>query len=248
MKTITEEAHARQAEHQKRNQPLKKTSKNNCMQEQAGSVKINFFTDPLCCWSHGFDPAWRKLLAEYGERIRFEYVMCGMIPDWKTYNDPLNSITKPMQMGPLWMYASQISGVEMDFHIWHTDPPSSSYPSCIAVKCARLQSATAADRYLLAARTAVMRDGINIAKEENLLAIAKKLSVDFADFDFNRFESDLKSGEGKDLFRQDLQLSKFHSIGRYPTLTIQNSAGKGVIIVGYRPYEILVKALEQIKN
>jgi putative protein-disulfide isomerase len=45
-----------------------------------------------------------------------------------------------MHMGPEWMQAGRIAGLMVADKIWITDPPSSSFPACIAVKCAEDQS------------------------------------------------------------------------------------------------------------
>lgn len=170
--------------------------------------------------------------------------MCGMIPDWKTYNDPLNSVSNAIQMGPVWMHASQVTHTKMNYSIWHEDPPASSYPSCIAVKTAALQSAETGHEFLFQVRKALMEDGKNIAKTSVLLEVAE--SMDPHVIDFSQFKLDLEGGKGLESFKVDVQKAKFHNIGRYPTLTLQSKEGKGIIIVGYRPYEVLLKAFEHV--
>jgi predicted DsbA family dithiol-disulfide isomerase len=211
---------------------------------RAGQIKIDFYTDPLCCWSWAFEQHWKKLLQTYHDRISYRYIMCGMIPDWKSYNDPLNSVSKPIQMGPVWMHASEVTHVKMHYSIWHERPPSSSFPACIAVKTAGLQSKAAEDKYLFNVRRALMEDGSDISQPQVLLSIARQ--VQDAGFDFEQFSKDWKAGNGKESFRSDLQTARFHNIGRFPTLTLQNSKGKGVIIIGYRPYEILHQAFLKV--
>jgi putative protein-disulfide isomerase len=213
--------------------------------QMVGQVKIDIYTDPLCCWSWALENHWRKFLETYPEEIHYEYILCGMIPNWNTYNDPLNSVTKPIQMGPVWMHASEVTQVKMKYSLWHEDPPSSSYPACIAVKTVGLQSKAAADVYLFQLRKCMMEEGSNISKRDVLLNIASKLKHD--NFDYLRFEKDLEEGKGNDAFRADLQKAKFYDIGRYPTLTMKNAEGKGIMIVGYRPYEALVEAYNQVR-
>lgn len=148
-------------------------------------------------------------------------------------------------MGPVWMHASEVTLVKMNYALWNENPPSSSYPACIAVKTAALQSRHAEDRYLFSVRRALMEDGADVSKPDVLLSIARQLKDD--DLNFEQFKKDWQQGRGKELFRQDLQTAAFHKIGRFPTLTLQNSKGKGVIIVGYRPYEVLHQAFLQVK-
>jgi putative protein-disulfide isomerase len=218
----------------------------NLNKNNAGQVKIDFYTDPLCCWSWALEQHWRKLLRVYPHQISYQYIMCGMIPDWTKYNDPMNSVTRPIQMGPVWMHASEVTHVKMKYSIWHEDPPTSSYPACIAVKTAGLQSREAEDQYLFQIRRALMEDGSNISKTDTLISVAEQLKVDR--FNVQQFKKDWQMGTGKELFRGDLQKSKFHNVGRFPTLTFKNSAGKGIMIVGYRPFEILEQAFMQAQS
>jgi protein-disulfide isomerase-like protein with CxxC motif len=110
----------------------------------APPLEIVYYTDPLCCWSWAFEPHWRRLRAEFGAALDCRYRMAGMIADWGSYSDPLNSVSRPLQMGPIWREAQHLAGVAVDDRIWALDPPASSYPACLAVKAAELQSADAA--------------------------------------------------------------------------------------------------------
>jgi predicted DsbA family dithiol-disulfide isomerase len=171
-----------------------------------------------------------------------------MIPSWQSYNDPLNSVSKPLQMGPVWMHASQVTGVKMNYAIWHQDPPASSYPSCIAVKCAGLQSSASEELFLHTLREAVMVKGLNISKKQILFNIAEELGTAYPKvFNANTFFSDWDTEEPNRAFRRDLQLSSYYKVGRYPTLTLKRrDQKKGVMVVGYRPYDVLNEAFKLV--
>lgn len=68
----------------------KTTSVKNLQTEK--SIKIVYFTDPICssCW--GIEPQLRKLKLEYGDLFKIEYRMGGLLPDW-SYNS--GGISKP---------------------------------------------------------------------------------------------------------------------------------------------------------
>ena len=173
--------------------------------------------------------------------------MGGLIPNWDKYSDPMNIVNKPLQMGPLWMEAKYTSGMPMQDKIWFTDPPASSFPACIAVKAASLQSAMAAEHYLRRVREAVMLHGHNIAKWEVLLRVAEELSGNSPELlNYEDFKRDAGREEAKKAFEEDLQKVRLHNISRFPTLTINKLDQPGVIIVGYRPYDALVAALKQV--
>jgi len=218
------------------------SSDSNKTEQKEDRIIITYYTDPLCCWSWAFEDSWQKLLANYGHRITYSLVMGGMIPGWSTYSDPLHSVSRPAQMGPLWMYASQVTHTKMQYKIWAEDPPSSSYPPSLAVKTAGLQSQTAAELYLYTIRKALMEEGMNVSRESVLLELAQNLGT--KDFDYDRFVDDWRKGNGREAFRSDLSKTKLHSIGRFPTLTFQNTEGTGIIMVGYRPYDSLEEAFK----
>jgi predicted DsbA family dithiol-disulfide isomerase len=210
-------------------------------------LEITYYTDPLCCWSWAFEPQWRRLRYEFSGRIKWRYRMGGMLPDWNSFTDPLNSVQRPVQMGPVWMEARHTSGMPMEDKVWFLDPPASSYQACIAVKCAGLQSAEAAEWYLRKVREAVMLHAKNISRREVLLEVASTLQLDKPHlFDEKRFREDLENDSGHDPFREDLEQARYHRIGRFPTLTIVKPGGAGVIITGYRPYPVLLEAVKQV--
>jgi len=213
----------------------------------ADQVAIVCYTDPLCCWSWGMQPQLEQLVEEYSQNITIEYCMGGLIPDWTEFSDPLNSIHKPAQMGPMWMQAGHLTGRPIDDMIWINDPPSSSYPACIAVKTAQLQSEEAGKMMLFKLSEAVMVNRKNISKTAIIAEVAESLAKDQPEvFDFGRFKKEYNGDLSREAFRQDLRKVKLNKIGRFPTLTISNYREQGVIITGYRPYDALLEAIRQV--
>lgn len=219
-------------------------------------VEVEYFTDPLCCWSWAFEPQWRRLRFELGPQLMWHYRMGGMIPNWQSYDDPINSIHQPSQMGPLWHHARELSGMPLQDRLWIEDPPSSSYPACAAVKAAGLQSAAAAEAYLRALREAAMLRRLNIARTETLQQVADELQQIEAEapeqphrFDADRFASDLQRKEAREAFREDLQRSRYLQIGRYPTLVVRRPGEqRGLLLTGYRPYASLWSAVQHVDD
>ncbi|MER2999205.1 DsbA family protein [Pontibacter populi] len=225
----------------------KKESKLN-LKTEAGSVEIVYYTDPLCCWSWAMEPQWRRLRFEYRGKIKWRYCMGGLIANWNSFNDPMNSISRPLQMGPLWMEAKYISGMPIQDRVWYDNPPASSYPACIAVKAAELQSPIASENYLRRVREAVMLHGKNISERDVLLQVAGELAEELPDLlDVSAFERELGGEEARQAFKQDLMQVRLHAISRFPTLTIKRvGEEQGVMVVGYRTYEALQQALLQV--
>jgi putative protein-disulfide isomerase len=208
-----------------------------------GMVDIVYYTDPLCCWSWAMEPQWEKVCREHGDRLKVTYKMGGLLPSWQMYSDERNSIRKPVHMGPEWMHARHVSGVFIDDGIWITDPPASSFPACIAVKSAALQSAAWGARYLFLARRAVMTERRNIARLEVLLSLAEELAAcPEAGFNVDLFREDL-DGRGVAAFRSDWQEVRYLGINRFPTLIIRKTDHPAAMLCGYQGYEQLHGAL-----
>lgn len=214
--------------------------------QKADQLEITYFTDPLCCWSWGFEPQWRKLRFEFDGQISWRYCMAGLLPDWKNFNDEANSVHRPLQMGPVWMHASQLSGMPMHTRVWMEDPPASSYPACIAVKCAALQSAEAGEKFLRLTREAIMINGQNIAKLDILESIADQVAKQSGLLDLEKFKSDMHNDVGLNAFKKDMELVHLSGINRYPSLLIRSAQAKSILVTGYRPYSVLLDAIRQI--
>ena len=203
-----------------------------------------YFTDPLCAWSWAFEPVWRRLLAAFAGRIRWRTAMGGMIPSWREYRDPLHDVERPLHLGALCRQASEIGGVPIVDRIWVEDPPASSYPSCIAVKAAELQSLEAGDLYLVRVREALMAQGRNVARRQVLLDAAAELAGDLPGaFSLARFELDLEGAAALEAFRSDLNATRDAGVERFPTLVLRTPSGQVLRIVGYRPYDALLEAI-----
>lgn len=212
---------------------------------QSGAVTdIVYYTDPLCCWSWALEPQLTRLEKEWPGTINWRYCMGGLLPGWKQYVDNYNSIQRPAQMGPLWMQAGKMMDVPIAHRIWVEDPPATSYPACIAVKCAGLQSAEAGRLYLYHVREAVMLQGLNIARQEILLQVARDIAGVNKQFSLEQFEEDMKNDRGLEAFRQDLQEVKYRGINRFPTLLIKREAAYGLLVTGFRPAEVLLHLMK----
>jgi putative protein-disulfide isomerase len=211
--------------------------------DKAVGIEVIYYTDPLCCWSWVMEPQWRRLQQELGPRLQISYKMGGLLPSWTNFNDTLNSIRKPIHMGPEWMHAQQVSGVEINNSIWMTDPPSSSFPACIAVKTAELQTREAGAAYLQLLRQTVMVKAGNIARTEMLLDLALELSNTDTSFDASTFREDLYT-RGKDAFKADWQETKYRGITRFPTLVFKSPHRPPIQLNGFQSYESLLKAAE----
>jgi len=210
--------------------------------EAPDGVEVIFYTDPLCCWSWAMDPDWERLRNEYG--LPVVYKMIGLLPAWEFFHDSIHSVRKPVQMGPEWVHAREVSGRPIADRIWIEDPPASSFPACIAVKCAEEQSPAFGAMYLHIAREAVMVHSRNIAETRVLIDLAHSLAQKERNFDPFAFRDLLLGPRGRELFRQDFQQAQYLGIRRTPTLVFKSPGKNSVMLQGYTKYEGLCSTLK----
>jgi putative protein-disulfide isomerase len=218
------------------------------MEEANGKIHITVFTDPLCCWSWAFEPQLQQLRSTLGKHATWEYHMGGLIPSWDNFHDNTNAVSRSAQMGPVWMHAGKVAGKPICHQLWINDPPASSYPSCIAVKCAQLQSPELGELLLYLLRNACMTDGENIAKQDIIFKAAKKLAAIEPVFNLQRFKDDFLNDNGLKAFRTDLELLSYYRINRFPALVVKGPHSKAIIITGYKHYEEVLSAIHSLKE
>jgi putative protein-disulfide isomerase len=212
---------------------------------QADLVEVTYYTDPLCCWSWAFEQEWQRLKLLLNGRMKWRYCMGGLLPAWEHFQDIENIVSRPVQMGPVWMHVAAVTGVPIQHTLWVTDPPASSYPACYAVKCAELQSDVAGERCLSLLRRACMLEGKNIAKETVLLEIAAELEKDAAiDFNLPQFKADMKSSTALELLRKDLDEVASLRIHRFPTLVIKRVQHPSLLIKGFHSAAAIMEIAE----
>ncbi len=171
----------------------------------------------------------------------------------ENFTDPVHSISRPAQMGPLWMEAAHLSGMPIQNKIWAFDAPASSYPACIAVKCAQQQSHAAGEYYLRKLREAVMIDGKNIANQNILIHLAEELSANFPSvLNVQQFIADIKNDAGIEKLREDLDEVRAKNIKRFPSLVFRRHGHEPLILQGYRPFvvwqDLMTKLAPDIKR
>jgi predicted DsbA family dithiol-disulfide isomerase len=215
---------------------------NNSQAAEANTVTVTYYTDPLCCWCRAIDVHILELEKGFGDVLKWRYCMGGLIPDWKTYSDSRYDVFKPSQMSAHWLYVSRVTGIPLNHTVWVDDPPASSYPACLAVKCAGLQSAVAEKIYLQLIQKAVMENGWNIAKKNVLIRVAKMLKVkDPQHFSVERFADELESEEAREAFRKDLREMNERGITQLPSMILHKAGAKDLVISGYRSLEQLTE-------
>ncbi len=201
------------------------------------TVKIIYYTDPICstCW--GIEPQLRKLKLEYGDSIEIEYRMGGLLPDW-SYNS--GGISKPSDVAHHWDEVSTYYDMPIDGDVWLEDPLHSSYPPSIAFKAAQLQDKEKAILFLREMRELLFLQKKNSTRWENIAAAAEAARLN---------SSELKKdyeGRAVELFHDDLSLGKKLGVRGFPSMFFKDATEGMDLVYGSKPYSVYEKALLKI--
>lgn len=198
------------------------------------SVKLIYYTDPICssCW--GIEPQLRKLKLEYGNVIDVDYRMGGLLPDWN-YNS--GGIGQPSDVASHWDEVSVHYDMPIDGDLWLEDPLDSSYPPSIAFKAAQLQDKEKALLFLREIKEMVFIHKKNIAKWEHLATAAELVGLNV-----KQLKTDFE-GKAKKLFEEDLNLGRELGVRGFPTIFFEDNAGNKEIVYGTRPYAFYEMAI-----
>ena len=132
----------------------------------------------------------RRLQGEFGEGVRFTYVMGGLAREFKR---PLETMEHVMDAGAA-------AGMPVDPRLWLHDAPRSSYPACIAVEAAKEQGLE--EPVLRRLREGLMCERRKLDSADAIVEAVRTVPG----LDVARFRIDLDSSAITERFAADLEL------------------------------------------
>jgi predicted DsbA family dithiol-disulfide isomerase len=221
-------------------------------------VDVRYYTDPACPWSWGTEPKLRRLMWEFGDGLRFWWVMGGLArqygPDYRDEESGVGSGADLFAgLMAYWLDVSAETGMPIDARLWGRSPISSTYPACQAVKAAAEQGSDAAYRYLRRLREGLMTEGRKLDHAEALVGEAAS-----AGLDLGRFRIDISSNATTEAFAADLDevrnppqeardagkvtRTERHERLSFPSAVFAGADGSRHGVWGWRPYEAYRRA------
>lgn len=168
------------------------------------SPQVRYYTDPACPWSWAAEPEVRRLMWEFGDELRFTWVMGGLARQYGPEYRDTHAGVEPgadlvaTQMS-LWLDATADSGMPIDPRLWDDGAIASTYPACQAVEAAAEQGSDRAYAYLRRLREGLM---VERRRLDHLAALAAEAAP--AGLDTERFRIDLTSNAITEAFAADL--------------------------------------------
>lgn len=214
------------------------------------AVEVRVFTDPACVWSWSFEPVVRALMVEFGEGLRWTFVMGGLAREYAP--DAGYGGAGHAGMIEHWLDASAESGMPNDPRTWLSSPPRTTYPACMAVKAAQEQGPDLGRRCLRTLREGFLCSRRRLEASEDLVDAARASGLDA-----DRFRVDLGSHAIVEAFGADLELARevpqaarevgrvgcSHAVGAervpFPSLRFEGADGPARWTCGTRPLDFV---------
>jgi putative protein-disulfide isomerase len=186
-------------------------------------VEIRYYTDPACPRSWANEPAVRRLMWEFGDGLRFTWVMGGLAREY----GPESTTELIVE----WLGVTAQSGMPIDPRLWAESPIGSTYPACQAVEAAIEQGPELAYRYLRRLREGLLVERRKLDHTEALVAAAGE-----AGLDIERFRIDLSSNAITEAFAGDLDEVRGDGI-ELPSATFVGEDGSRHAVPTSAPHE-----------
>ncbi len=212
-------------------------------------VEIVQFTDPVCTWCWGSEPILRKLEESYGDKLKFSYVMGGLVKNVFEFYDSHNDIggdpeSSNKQVAKHWLDASARHGMPVKtdgFNLLSKEYPS-TYPQNIAYKAAQMQGEEIASKFLRRIREASAAEAKLTSRTEVLIELASETGLDIS-----QFLDDFTNGKAQKAFEEDLYTTKQFGVNGFPTFLLK-SGEKSILLRGYQQYNTFKAVINQLTS
>ena len=210
---------------------------------------ITQYTDPMCIWCYGLEPALRKVELLLGNDVEFHNIMGLLVGDVKEIigDGPFAAMKYEQlraQMTAHFHDAANRSGMPISAEHMKThkaEDVTSLYMS-LAYEAMKQHSEETANKYLRRMREAAHSDDM-IAQRPEVLA---ELATEFG-FDKDEFEKDILGEDARKALDIDLRISHADGVRSFPTMKIRYG-DREVMVNGYMPYEQLKRIIEEVSE
>ncbi len=198
-------------------------------------ITIYQFTDPVCVWCWGNEPTLRAIDFLYGDKVRIEYIMGGLVEDISTLYDFQPSTTDVIKrandiIARNWVSASSKHGMPVvaDKFELFTERYPSSFPQNVAYEAAKRINPQQAKCFLRLMREATFTQSRRTSQIDVLIDLATKAGYDAASF-----LDEYTTGHAQTAFSHDRMMCRRNGITGFPSYLIKND-DTNIIIGGYQ--------------
>ena len=212
--------------------------------EAPARIQVFWYTDPINVWCWGCEPAIRRLQVRYADAVQVSTVMGGLFEDFGPVRENWARMSGGRWQDSVVAFLNAVAAhhrmpMDVPRMMGAIDGLQSTWPSCIAVKAASLQSAAQELPYLRRFREALYIEGRNATDRVVQVELASE-----AGLDADRFARALNDGSAEAAFQKDLDRCRSHSVTGFPTFELVRGPAT-VRLEGWQPWDAFDEALSE---
>ncbi len=205
------------------------------------------YTDPMCVWCYGMEPAVRKLEFLNPGRIEIRHVMGLLLKDVRDLigdGDFAGVRLEQIKMQMTEHFMEAAAACEMPVSVENMKDRAvedfSSYTVSLAFEAMRQFGEARANIYLRRLRDAALADELHISDKEVLVSLAEGLGIYT-----KAFAAALDSAEAKEALRDHLALCKRVGVSEFPTIILEYK-DKTAVLRGYMTTDDFDRAVKEL--
>ncbi len=212
-------------------------------------ITLTVFTDPMMGLSYESEPIMDRLKREYGEKIKFRYVMSLLVRDVSDFMTPKERAMEPEKgirlycerLAAIYKREEPIGGlpVNMDGFCLFDAQHRSSKPLNLAYKAAQLADPNKADSFLVALRHATVKECLPTTHFDVILKLVRNAGIDEA-----IFTRHYQNGRADTALEKDLSYTRSLGVQSLPAYLIQY-AEKRRLMQSFH-YQDFANAIERV--
>ena len=216
---------------------------------QMDKLKITAYTDPLCSWCYGMEPALTALGFSLGEQLELHNVMGLMLPDIRIMigaDDAAPARWEQLKAQLKEEYAGAAERTGMPFSTAHLDvmPPEdmNSREMCLGFEAVKLQDEALANRFLRLLRQAALAEDAPVGQA----GIVRSLAV-MAGADPEKYDAAIADSSAEKLLTLDTDACRAANVTGFPTLRLEYRKSE-LVLSGCQSPARLIAAAEHVTN
>lgn len=212
--------------------------------EPPSRIEVIWYTDPINVWCWGCEPAIRRVQVRYPDDVSVRLVMGGLFEDFGPIREQWARMSGGRWQDSVLAFLTAVAAhhrmpMDVPRMMASVDDLNSTWPSCIAVKAAGLQSRSRELPYLRRFREAMYVEGRKATEGKVQVELAKEIGLDA-----DAFAHALTDGTAEAAFHADLDLCRSKAVTGFPTFELIRGA-MSMRLDGWQPWDAFEEALTE---
>ncbi len=203
------------------------------------STVLYYCHDPMCSWCWAFKDVYSQLCSALSDEVAIKTLLGGLAPDTE---EPMAADMQHYLQNTWKTIQKRVPGSRFNIDFWtKCRPRRSTYAACRAVIAARHQGQQYADLMTTKIQTAYYTEARNPSEQQLLIALAKELGLDVA-----QFADDINAEQTRQQLHEEIEQCRRLGVDSFPALVLNVSGSYWQIPLDYNHVDPMLDLISQI--